>query len=39
MRYSKRKYDIAYDIMLLYYDIGKRKLKMASIYKADSNCI
>ena len=39
MRYSKRKYDIAYDIMLLYYDIGKRKLKTVSIYKADSNCI
>ena len=24
MRYSKRKYNIAYGIMLLYYDIGKR---------------
>ena len=23
MRYSKRKYNIAYGIMLLYYDIGK----------------
>lgn len=39
MKCSKRKYNIAYGIMLLYYDIGKRKLKTVIIYKADSNCI